>query len=209
MSANKDLKNVITKELLEREYSLKGRTAKDLGQEFGCSHANILAYVKKFGLQRGQAIKRNKNVSKLTLEFLIEEYVNQEKCVNQIAQEVGCHNSHVSKALQSFGIKIKDRRNLPVGEANNLFRYGVCLSHGYLKVRMPNHRLADSRGYVFLHILLAEYYFEHTLLENEVVHHINGDKLDNRKENLQIMNKKDHDRYHTKLRWKFGNFRSL
>ena len=207
MSNSKGLRSVITREYLQREYLEKGRTASDIGKELGCSHENILCYLKKFGLQRGQI--KNPNVAKLTLDFLIEEYVNQEKGVNQIAFETGCHNSHVSKALKSFGIKIKDRRKLPVGENNALYRYGLCESRGYLKVRMPAHRLADNHGYVYLHILLAEYFYDYKISDGEVVHHKNGDKQDNRKENLQIMPKKEHDKLHAELRWKSGAFRAL
>lgn len=68
MSKNKGLRSVITKEYLQREYLEKGRTASDIGKEFGCSHENILCYLKKFGLQRGQI--KNPNVAKLTKENL-------------------------------------------------------------------------------------------------------------------------------------------
>lgn len=47
MSKNKGLRSVITREYLQREYLEKGRTASDIGKEFGCSHENILCYLKK------------------------------------------------------------------------------------------------------------------------------------------------------------------
>ena len=41
-----------------------------------------------------------------------------------------------------------------------------------------------------VHILLVEQLLGRPLEENEVVHHINGDKKDNRLENLRVMRRK-------------------
>jgi ribonucleotide reductase alpha subunit len=48
------------------------------------------------------------------------------------------------------------------------------------------------------HRLIAAYFSGKLLSEGEVVHHINHDSLDNRPENLQIMNYKAHDKLHGK-----------
>ena len=47
-----------------------------------------------------------------------------------------------------------------------------------------------------VHILLAEQLLGRPLKENEVVHHINGDKRDNRLENLQVMDRAEHAALH-------------
>ena len=47
-----------------------------------------------------------------------------------------------------------------------------------------------------VHILLAERLLGRPLKENEVVHHINGDKTDNRLENLRVMERGEHTRLH-------------
>lgn len=50
------------------------------------------------------------------------------------------------------------------------------------------------------HRFIMEQHLKRKLKRNEVVHHINGDKLDNRIENLQIMTLPEHSRFHQKIR---------
>ena len=59
----------------------------------------------------------------------------------------------------------------------------------------------DSRfnGWTKEHQLVAEWVSGRRLTEDEVVHHINFTKTDNRPENLRIMSKSDHDSYHASL----------
>ena len=47
-----------------------------------------------------------------------------------------------------------------------------------------------------VHILLMEELLGRPLEENEVVHHINGDKTDNRPENLQVIDRAEHTKLH-------------
>ena len=57
-----------------------------------------------------------------------------------------------------------------------------------------------SRIFQDEHRYVMEKYLKRKLKDNEVVHHINGDKSDNRIENLQVMTLSEHSSMHQKIR---------
>jgi len=66
---------------------------------------------------------------------------------------------------------------------------------GYVLVYSPNHPRAHNK-HVLEHILIAERMLNRSLMSNEIVHHVNGIKSDNRPENLHIMDRAEHTKYH-------------
>jgi len=69
-------------------------------------------------------------------------------------------------------------------------------SHGYVKVRVgKSHPLADSNGYAYEHTLVWNTAGRH-LEDDEVIHHRNGDKTDNRLENLEALTRQEHAAEH-------------
>lgn len=67
---------------------------------------------------------------------------------------------------------------------------------GYVAVWLPEHPFAKS-GYVMEHRLVMEKEIGRYLTREEVVHHINGRRDDNRIENLKLFpNGAEHQRYH-------------
>jgi hypothetical protein len=57
-----------------------------------------------------------------------------------------------------------------------------------------------NKKYKDLHRIIMEKYLKIDLLRNEVIHHINGNKQDNRIENLQLMTNCEHSKLHSFLK---------
>ena len=67
---------------------------------------------------------------------------------------------------------------------------------GYRWIYSMHKREGKRKGWMAEHAMIAEWMAERQLKENEVVHHINFNKNDNRPENLKIMDKTEHSTYH-------------
>lgn len=72
---------------------------------------------------------------------------------------------------------------------NPMWKGGVIqTSKGYSMVMSPNHPFKGRKGYVLEHRLVMENRIGRYLKSNEVVHHINKNIIDNRIENLMLLN---------------------
>lgn len=65
-------------------------------------------------------------------------------------------------------------------------------SNGYVLIKLPGHHLADVRGYVYEHRLVAERKLGRPLEPGEEVHHVNHDKADNSPSNIEIYPSRAH-----------------
>jgi len=69
----------------------------------------------------------------------------------------------------------------------------------YKLIHLPNHPNSTKAGYIREHRLVMEKHIGRLLDRSEIVHHIDGNTLNNNIKNLELMNKKDHDRMNVNL----------
>lgn len=97
------------------------------------------------------------------------------------------------------------RMKFNVGMYGSRWRGGrIKNRQGYINILVPSHPSAKKSGYMFEHRYLMEKHLGRLLDSNEVVHHINGIKDDNRIENLIVLTNKIHGIHHTTERYANG-----
>ena len=75
------------------------------------------------------------------------------------------------------------------GEKNPAWKGGERIeTGGYVELYIPSHPKARINGYVKKHRVVMEKYLGRYLTNEENVHHINGNKLDNNIKNLELWN---------------------
>lgn len=88
----------------------------------------------------------------------------------------------------STNCRLSHSRTL-VGSLNCKWIGGISVKSGRAKIYNPGHPHCVSANYVHRYRLVIEKHIGRYLLPSEVVHHINGNKLDDRIENLALMSK--------------------
>ncbi len=110
-----------------------------------------------------------------------------------------CCMEQQGKELQLVGKETRFGNGLPPWNKKG-FHLTSARKDGrkYRMIFVPEHPFATNKGYVREHRLVMEQSIDRYLEKSEMVHHINGDTLDNNLSNLELMSGADHRREHLK-----------
>ena len=92
------------------------------------------------------------------------------------------------------------------GDKSPNWNGGIYIHDGYKLIRIKNHPHANPLGYIREHRVIMEKHLGRYMKPEERIHHLNGNKQDNRIENLQIVTIGEHNRIHKLPRNKLGQF---
>ena len=156
-----------------------------------------------------------------------------EGCENTRKRKLYCpkHNARFRKYGSPFGI-VKETRLCEVESCNKKhLANGMCSMHyrrfslygdvntrndrqrsnrklevsagGYFKLYVPEHPNANGNGYVLEHRKVMSDFLGRPLLDSEQVHHKNGNRQDNRLENLELWSTRQPpgQRIEDKVKW--------
>lgn len=173
---------MLTKEFLEFEYLNNKKPMHQIAKESGVAIGSVFNYIKKYKIPTRKAInEETKKKISIAQKGKISP-LKGKKLSNETKEKLS--NSKKGKFIKPsfFGGHKKKRKD------------------GYICVYTPNHPNATNDGYVMEHILMMEKHIGRYLKKEEVVHHKNSIRDDNRIENLQLMTFKEHASYHMKKR---------
>lgn len=160
-------------------YILEEKPMHKIAKELGIAIGTVHKYIKMYEIPtRDQKETFTMKGRKWTKEQRAKiSKLHKGKTVSKETRE------KISKARKKGGIGHKKKRE-----------------DGYISVYFPDHPKSANNGYIMEHVLVMECLIGRYLKDDEVVHHINEKRDDNRKENLKLMNYREHARYHS-LKW--------
>ena len=105
--------------------------------------------------------------------------------IRAIARELGLNPKRISALLHAQGARMR------LG--------GRPATNGYLTAYAPMGHPLSAGHRAAVHVLVAAAQVRRQLSKSEVVHHLNGDRQDNRPGNLVIVSRTEHARLHAQL----------
>lgn len=161
-----------------------------VARHLGLSRWRMLTLRRRLGVTLGARPAARKRPSCLDpYEAQIAALATQGYTCREIVRELRLpvRAEQVRRFIHNRGIELLARRGAQPGEKHRDWKGGrIADKDGYILVRQPDHPYANSGGYVREHRLVMEQHLGRCLSPEEVVHHVNGDRADNRIENLEL-----------------------
>lgn len=133
---------------------------------------------------------------KVEKKLLEEQYTNLKKSYREISKEFNIPLGSIRYWMKKYNIPIRKM----IGKNHFNWKGGKRVMRGYNYTLKPNHKRA-TKGYVRNCILVAEEKLGRILEKGEVVHHIDGNTLNDDKDNLYVYkNDKLHQKVHIGFR---------
>lgn len=160
-------------------YFEKEMTIKQVAKELGISTGSVCNHIKKNGWTSRRPAY-NKVGTHLTEEH--KQKISQYHKGKVLSNET---RAKMSKSKFVGGVGYKKLRK-----------------DGYVEIHFPEHPSASKNGVILEHHLVMECVLGRRLRKDEVVHHINHNRSDNRVENLVVMTNSEHAFLHQEERRK-------
>lgn len=185
-----------TKEALIVLHYKDNLSVNEIAKIYNCNRDTVRLAMKRFGIiPRGKIKKPMSDDLKANLIML---YVEQRLSTREIGKILGRSHDFVSRKLKEIGITVDDRITALQSDRNPDWKGGKTTRCGYVQISSKS--ICEKKKSE--HQIVMENYIGRELHENEVVHHIDGNKKNNSILNLALMDRAAHARLHSLERWK-------
>ena len=174
--------NKVPKEVLYELYVIRGKPMHEIAKELDIAVGSVYNYMKQYGI--------DSRTAKESFKLLKDNGWEYPKSAKEKIS-----NAHKGKIVSE-----ETRRKMSYADKVGGIGHKKKREDGYIAIYFPDHPESSKDGYIMEHILVMEALIGRHLKDNEVVHHKNGIRDDNRKENLKLMDFREHARYHMKQR---------
>ena len=206
----------ITKESLKKLYvDNPHATLESVADILGCNKESIRRWLRRYGLLVKSRTRVNVSKRTHTQSLTDKEWLRKEletKSAYKIGKELNTDQQNVVYWAKAHGLwktnlslseRVKDglRKAFPngaFGENASHWKGGRVVRAEYVLIYKPDHPRAGKSGYVQEHRLVMEKHLGRLLKPDEIVHHKNGIRGDNRVKNLEVVKRGEHVSNHFK-----------
>jgi len=178
--------NLVEKDDLVQLYIVQKKTMKEAAKELNVAVGTVFNYIKKYDI-------KPRTQKEAFLASKEKGWTYPESARKRISK------AHKGKTV-SEETRMKMSENARIGGIGHKKKR----KDGYIAIYFPDHPKSSKDGHIMEHILVMECLIGRHLKDNEVVHHKNGIRDDNRKENLRLMTFEEHASLHLRERYENG-----
>lgn len=176
----------------------EGAGLENLAEKFKCAPNTIKRTLLKHDIKLRLNVKPQDSIG----DAIVKMYVDEKKSIYRIAKELNTNVGRIGSYLSVRNVKTRSPKEAkkvenPQGPTVSNWRGGRrTIGKGYIYIYSPDHPNATKDKYVMEHRLVMEKKLGRYLESNEIVHHIDGNRGNNKISNLQLCTKGEHTKVH-------------